>query len=309
MLSFARSSFKTALWRVYSTEQPKSAIQLVSELRKLTDAPVLKARQALKETNNDFQAALKWLEEDLLTSGSEKAEKVKGRDAKEGLIGVYASNTPTSGIQAAIIELSCETDFVSRNDAFGQLARDIAQAVATDSKATENPQFQQRPVEEVLEVKLGSGTVNSGITEVISRTRENILLRRAAFCRYEGGNAAYRIGTYIHNSLPAFPSQGRIGGLAIFRMRPRQYTQSQIGILEGLENAIARQVVGFNPTAIDSPDPAEDVLYHQTLLMGGQQKPPTVREYLQQIREKLGMEELLVQDIIRWQVGEFLRQK
>jgi elongation factor Ts len=71
----------------YSTPAAgKSNLQLVAEIRKLTSAPIAKARQALTESNGDLQGALAWLEKDLAASGATKAEKVKGRTANEGLI-------------------------------------------------------------------------------------------------------------------------------------------------------------------------------------------------------------------------------
>ncbi|PWN41837.1 hypothetical protein IE81DRAFT_324172 [Ceraceosorus guamensis] len=147
----------------------KPAISSIAELRKhIPGTSMLKAQEAIVSTwpssdpskGDDIQAALAWLEEDRAKSGLKKAQKVAGREAKEGWIAVAVlsdgagsgtkdlqqpinptsaearANTPshaatlTSAPVASIIELNCETDFVGRTDVFEKLSRDIAHSAA-----------------------------------------------------------------------------------------------------------------------------------------------------------------------------------
>lgn len=124
--------------RTYATSQTRTPVQLVAELRKRTTVSLQKAREALAAASNDVDAALKWLDEDMVVTGAKKAAKLEGRTAGCGLIGTVvlsdgsasAAGGPPRGIRAAIIELNCETDFVARNELFSTLALDIAHTAA-----------------------------------------------------------------------------------------------------------------------------------------------------------------------------------
>jgi len=131
----------------YTTAPPRSTVQLVAELRKRTTVSLQKAREALAATSDNVEAALKWLEEDMVVTGAKKAAKLKGRTAGCGLIGSVVlsdGSTPSSGnlprgIRAAIVELNCETDFVARNELFSTLALDIAHTAAFMAEAPTSP--------------------------------------------------------------------------------------------------------------------------------------------------------------------------
>jgi elongation factor Ts len=95
----------------------------VKELRERTGAGMMECKKALEETNGDLEAAI-----DLLRArGAAKAAKRADRETKEGTIGSYVHSNGKIGV---LVELQCETDFVSRNDAFQQLARDLAMHIA-----------------------------------------------------------------------------------------------------------------------------------------------------------------------------------
>jgi len=95
----------------------------VKELRERTGAGMMECKKALQEANGDMERAI-----DILRSkGAAKAAKRSEREAREGTIGSYVHQ---GGRIATLVELNCETDFVARNDAFVQLARDLAMHVA-----------------------------------------------------------------------------------------------------------------------------------------------------------------------------------
>ncbi len=96
--------------------------ELVKQLRDRTGISVMQCRKALEESEGDIEKA-----EVLLRKRSAgAAEKKSDRELGAGAIGSYLHGTEIG----AMVLLSCETDFVARNDEFPQLAREIAMQVA-----------------------------------------------------------------------------------------------------------------------------------------------------------------------------------
>jgi elongation factor Ts len=105
----------------------------VSELRARTGAGMMDCKRALEEAGGDMDKA----SEILRKKGIAKAEKRAGRVATQGLVVSYIHHNQQVGV---LLELNCETDFVARNEAFGQLARDIALHVASADPIGVNPE-------------------------------------------------------------------------------------------------------------------------------------------------------------------------
>ena len=196
--------------RFYSRNAEKPPLKLVAELRKLTEVPITKAREALAASNNDVSAALQWLQNDLAVSGAKKATKVAHRAAREGLVcaSVLSRGTGSSsrghrygggggggGVRAALVELNCETDFVARNALFGRLVADITHTAAflaepsadSDSNSNSETTTHMRPVphDQLLDAPLlpasgqeglglGWGTAGAGVSTVASAIRDAI---------------------------------------------------------------------------------------------------------------------------------------
>ncbi len=95
----------------------------IKELRDQTGISVMQCKKALEEAGGDMEKALIILKK----KRSEAAEKKADRELAAGAVGVYVHNTNEV---AAMVLLSCETDFVSKNAEFVSLARDIAMHVA-----------------------------------------------------------------------------------------------------------------------------------------------------------------------------------
>ncbi|MBL8999379.1 MAG: translation elongation factor Ts, partial [Gemmatimonadetes bacterium] len=98
--------------------EPISA-KMVAELRARTGAGMMDCKAALQEAQGDMDKAV----EILRKKGMAKADKRGDRSASQGLVVIESS---TSGHDAAMIELNCETDFVAKNEDFIALARDLA---------------------------------------------------------------------------------------------------------------------------------------------------------------------------------------
>ena len=95
----------------------------IKELRDMTGISVMQCKKALEEAGGDKEKALALLRK----KSGDIAAKKEGRELGAGIIESYIHNTKTVGV---LVELSCETDFVARNEGFVVLARDIAMHVA-----------------------------------------------------------------------------------------------------------------------------------------------------------------------------------
>ncbi|TAE89592.1 MAG: translation elongation factor Ts [Verrucomicrobia bacterium] len=140
----------------------------VKELRDKTNAGMMDCKRALEETNGDLDAAITLLRE----KGIAKAAKKADREANEGTITARIAADGKSGI---LLEVNCETDFVSKNENFqGFVAADLAAANAVVSNGLS--------IEDTIKAK---------ITEI----GENMLFRK--YVRFEAqGEGA--IASYIH---------------------------------------------------------------------------------------------------------------
>ena len=107
--------------RFYTSEVNKS---LLLKLRRITGYTFSACREALVKNNNDIEKAQVWLSDEAVRRGWAKAGKLAGRSMSQGLLGVLANRT-----RAVIVEVNCETDFVSRNDAFQNFVASASEVV------------------------------------------------------------------------------------------------------------------------------------------------------------------------------------
>ena len=96
---------------------------IVKELRDKTNAGMMDCKKVLSETNGDIEASIKLLRE----RGIMKAGTKTDRAANEGVITARVASDAKSGI---LLEINCETDFVSRNENFQAFVAEISDTVA-----------------------------------------------------------------------------------------------------------------------------------------------------------------------------------
>ena len=156
---------------------------MVMDLRQRTGLGMMECKKALAESAGDLARA----EELLRIKSGAKASKAAGRVAAEGVVGAYLAH---DGKQAAMVELNCETDFVSRNDDFVALAKSLAQLVAERNPAD---------VAALSALPLAGGTVESARVALVQKIGENISIRR--FVRF---TTAASLVQYLHGG-------GRVG--------------------------------------------------------------------------------------------------
>ncbi len=156
---------------------------MVMELRQRTGLGMMECKKALTEVGGDLAKA----EEVLRIKSGAKASKAAGRVTAEGLIGAYLAPDARTG---ALIEVNCETDFVSRNADFIAFTRQLARVVAEHSPAT---------AADVASLPLEGGTVESVRQALVQKIGENVAIRRFVRMSTEG-----RLAQYLHGG-------GRIG--------------------------------------------------------------------------------------------------
>jgi elongation factor Ts len=148
----------------------------VKRLRELTGAGMLDCKNALADSDGDFEKAI----EALRIKGAKDVGKRAERATAEGLVAAQGG---------ALVELNCETDFVAKNAEFQALASQIVAAAAT-SKATD--------VDELKAADVGGKTVEQAIAELSAKIGEKLELRRVAF--FDG-----TVETYLHKRSADLP--------------------------------------------------------------------------------------------------------
>jgi elongation factor Ts len=152
---------------------------IVKELRDKTSAPMMDCKKVLTETNGDLEASIKLLRE----RGIMKSSKMADRAANEGVITARINADATSGI---LLEVNCETDFVSKNESFQAFVGDIADTLAT-SEATEH--------EAALAHLHGEQTIEDTIKAKVGEVGENLQFRK--YVRYNAAPGGV-VASYIH---------------------------------------------------------------------------------------------------------------
>ena len=190
---------------------------MVGELRGKTDAPMMECKKALTEANGDMAKA----EEILRVKLGSKAGKAASRVTAEGVIASFINGTT-----GALIEVNCETDFVSKNDDFLALTNACAQLVADKNPAD---------VAALSALPYAGKTVEEVRAELIGRIGENMSIRR--FQRFSGDK---KLVSYLHGT--------RIGVMV-------EYQGDEVAAKD-----VAMHIAAMKPVALSTADvPAEKI--------------------------------------------------
>jgi elongation factor Ts len=165
----------------------------VSELRQRTQAGMMDCKKALEENSGDMDKAVEWLRKKGIARGENRA----GRAASEGKI---VAKTSPDGKTGAIVELNSETDFVARNEVFGQTAENIAATLLADGKS--DGTVGSADGSPLMSAKFGdAATLTDFLKQFTGTIGENIVLRR--YARFGGAGS---VGAYVHHN-------GKVGTL------------------------------------------------------------------------------------------------
>jgi len=155
---------------------------MVKELRERTGSGMMECKKALQETDGDIDVAI----ENMRKAGMAKADKKSGRIAAEGRVVIEISD---DGKSAAVVEVNCETDFLSGGDEFMSFVTAIAKTVLANKPAD---------VAALSEMTLdgSSETVEETRKAKIAKIGENMQIRR--FEIFETSEGTF--GSYLHGS-------------------------------------------------------------------------------------------------------------
>lgn len=136
----------------------------IKRLRELTGVGMTDAKKALEASEGDFDKALA----EMRKKGLTKAEKKGEREAREGLIESYVHG----GRIGVLLELNCETDFVTRTDGFKALAHDIAMHIAASAPLYVNSdeipaEERERVVAEFTEKVTSEGKPENMVPQIV----------------------------------------------------------------------------------------------------------------------------------------------
>ena len=248
----------------------------INKLRQQTGAGMMDCRKALVESNGDFEAAI-----DYLRKKGQKVAALRGdREAKEGVVIARTTEDHKTGY---IINVSCETDFVSKNDDYIAFAQSIMDAaVANNSNSAE----------ELNSVKIGNETVADKLNEQVAKIGEKI-----SVSKFEKIEAPY-VASYIHGA-------NRMGVL-VGSNKPNEEAGKDV----------AMQIAAMNPIAIDqSSVPAETVERERNIAIEqikAEGKPAEMAEKIAagKINKFFKESTLLAQDFVKdgnKSVGDFLK--
>ena len=160
---------------------PAITASMVAELRAKTDAPMMECKKALTEADGDAERA----EEILRVKLGNKASKAAARITAEGVV-----SAAVNGATGALVEVNCETDFVSKNDSFLAFTKSVAGLIAEHNPA-DVAALSALPLSQD-----GFGpTVEDVRKGLIGKIGENMSVRR--FKRYAGGG---QLASYLHGT-------------------------------------------------------------------------------------------------------------
>jgi elongation factor Ts len=192
----------------------------INKLRQMTGAGMMDCRKALTENNGDIEAAIDWLRK----KGQKVAALRGDRDAKEGVVLAKTTADNKTGITLC---LSCETDFVSKNDDFIAFAQSIMDAAIANNVNS---------AEELNAQEINGAKIADLVNDKLASIGEKI-----GVSKFERIDAAF-VSSYIHGA-------------------------NRMGVLVGLNEVlpevgkdIAMQIAAMNPVAIDSSSVSAEVI-------------------------------------------------
>jgi elongation factor Ts len=205
-----------------------------NKLRQVTGAGLMDCKAALTETGGDFEGAIDFLRK----KGAKIAAKRADRDATEGAVIALTSADSTTGV---IIVLSCETDFVGKNENFVAFAKEVAEIALNNKPAT---------LEALKALPMGNATIEARLLDEVAKIGEKIDVVKYEII--EGSNVV----AYIHGA-------NRMGVLVEMNNAP-----SDANSVAGKDAAM--QIAAMNPVAVDR-DGVDSTTIERELEVGKEQ--------------------------------------
>ncbi|MBN2497943.1 MAG: elongation factor Ts [Deltaproteobacteria bacterium] len=243
----------------------------VNELRQKTGAGIMDCKRALAEVDGDVDKAITLLREKGMASAGKKSARVAAEGKVEAI---------SSGRQAALVEINCETDFVARGEAFLDFVGSVSKRVLESDGEEIDPAFFEQE-RKALVASIG----------------ENVVIRRIARFQLESGLHG-RVETYLHMG-------GKIGVMVEVACGSEQAAESEA--FQSFCREITMQVAAANPQYLQ-PDEvpqeeldAERAIYRKQALDSGKSEQHVDKIVEGRLRKWYGEFCLLQQPYIREQ--------
>jgi elongation factor Ts len=224
--------------------------QEVNKLRQMTGAGMMDCKKALTEADGDFDKAIELLRK----KGQKLSEKRADRETSEGSVFIKKSDDES---EAFLISLTCETDFVAKNEDFQKMGQAIIDLVASEKPAD---------LEAVKALPMDGLTVQEKVVELIGKIGEKLEVSHYAHL------AGEKVVSYVHAG-------------------------SKLGVLVALKNTgsadvteagrdVAMQIAAMNPVAVDK-DGVDSATVEKEIEIGKDQarqegKPEAILEKIAQ---------------------------
>jgi len=214
--------------------------QVVKELREKTGAGFMDCKKALEKTNGDFEEAIKYLKE----KGLADAQKRSGREAKEGLIAIKTSKDQN---EILMVEINCETDFVSRTEKFKSFVEEVASTILEKGIAS---------IDEI------DSEIDTKVKEAAGSFGENVVIKRIVRFKKSDPDKSY-FQSYIH-------LDGKVGVIVEIFVDPSELKDNET-FLDFAKN-VSLQIASMNPVSVSRNDIPEDILKEQKEIFAKQAK-------------------------------------
>ncbi len=268
---------------------------LVGQLRRMTNAGLMDCKKALTENGGDLDAAVDFLRKKGIATAAKKA----GRTANEGVIAHYIRPDGKLGL---LVEVNCETDFVAKNDTFGEFCNQVAKTLVEEP----NADFEAMR------------------TAQITKVGENIQIGRKETLEVEGSGL---VAAYIHTGAKvgvlaevgatkddtvhheSFKSLVKDITLQIAAANPSAVSREQVDpALVAKEKEIATEQFKDKPAqAVEKIVEGKMEKFYQGICLVDQgfvkNGELTVKEHLAAVGKEIG-DELSIRRFLRFQVGE-----
>ena len=272
----------------------------VKELREQTGAGMMDCKRALEETSGDMEAAIDFLRK----KGAASAERKAGRIASEGIIGQWISD---DGSQAVMVEVNCETDFVAKDESFGDFVAQVLQVIAVNRPTD---------LDALGELPLGaSGSINEARLVLIGQIGENIGIRRFECIEAETGSvlSGYLHGQRIGVVMGVKGGQSQLGrdlAMHVAASRPLAVLPSGIApeLLEREKNIVTAQAMesGKADSIVEKMIAGRMTKFVRENSLVGQAFVKNVETTVEGLLASEGAE---VSAMIRYEVGEGLEKR
>ena len=281
---------------------------MVAELRGKTDAPMMECKKALTEAEGDMAKA----EELLRVKLGSKAGKAAARVTAEGVVSTFVEGTT-----GALLEVNCETDFVTKNDSFLALANNAAQLIVkhepADVEALGALAYSQDGFGPTLE------DVRRGL---IGKIGENMTFRR--FKRFDSGAS---LATYLHGTrigvvveFEGDATAAKDVAMHVAAMKPVSLSSDQVPaeLVERERSVAAAKAAEDAAVAVAAGKPVQSAEIVAKRIEGGVQKflkevslfnQPFVKNDKQTVEQMLKACNTVVKSFTLYVVGEGIEKK